>query len=386
MSAELNDVVGNIQAELKSIVDERFEKLEKGQGIAEVEAKFDKGFKDWSEKQDALQKKIADIEAAVARKGDLGGESVDEKQVEQKSALLNYFRSGVEAKTMIRGDDNRGGYFVHDEMAQSIVEFMYETSPMDRVANVVNISSDAYTGVVDADDIDFFMADEQTTPARDDAHFRTYRIPVHVGGVTVLEAQQLLDDASIDLEGYLSRKAGERISRGQNAQFVNGSGVNRARGFTTYTDGTNWGEIEQIATGSATGLTADGVIELIFGLKDVYRRNATLVGSRTTLGDIMKLKDDRGAYLFDYTSANSPIVKGVPFLEFNDMEDTNTAGNLPLAIADWSRAYTVVRRSGVSVLRDPYSEKPLIEHTFSSRFGGDVVNFDAIKLQDVAAS
>src|SRR3990167_10031464 len=44
---------------------------------------------------------------------------------------------------------------------------------------------------------------------------------------------QLLQDASFDFEGFLSRKLGMRIGRIQNQHFTTGTGVNQPQGAVT---------------------------------------------------------------------------------------------------------------------------------------------------------
>ncbi len=65
---------------------------------------------------------------------------------------------------------------------------------------------------------------------------------------------------------------------------------------------------------------------------------------------------------------------------------TAGAGALAIAIGDCRAGYTIVDRLGISVLVDPYSAKPFIEFYTRRRVGGDVTNFEAIKLQKIAAS
>lgn len=48
--------------------------------------------------------------------------------------------------------------------------------------------------------------------------------------------------------------------------------------------------------------------------------------------------------------------------------------------------YLVVDRTGVRVLRDPYSAKPYVVFYTTKRVGGGVQNFEAIKLVEFAAS
>jgi len=60
------------------------------------------------------------------------------------------------------------------------------------------------------------------------------------------------------------------------------------------------------------------------------------------------------------------------------------ANALAVAIADWSEAYQIVDRMGISVQRDPFTVKPFVEFYTRKRVGGDVVNFDAIKIGKIS--
>ena len=53
---------------------------------------------------------------------------------------------------------------------------------------------------------------------------------------------------------------------------------------------------------------------------------------------------------------------------------------------DFRSGYLVVDRTGVRVLRDPYSAKPYVLFYTTKRVGGGVQNFEAIKLVKFAAS
>ena len=43
-------------------------------------------------------------------------------------------------------------------------------------------------------------------------------------------------------------------------------------------------------------------------------------------------------------------------------------------------------RLGITVLRDPYTDKPYVKFYSRKRVGGGVINFEAIKLMKFAAS
>ena len=61
------------------------------------------------------------------------------------------------------------------------------------------------------------------------------------------------------------------------------------------------------------------------------------------------------------------------------------ANSLSLAYGDFSRGFMIVDRIGIRVLRDPFTEKPFTLFYTTKRVGGQVVNFEAIKLQKLAA-
>ena len=56
------------------------------------------------------------------------------------------------------------------------------------------------------------------------------------------------------------------------------------------------------------------------------------------------------------------------------------AGSLSIAFGDFKAGYQIVDRQGIRVLRDSFTAKPYVKFYTTKRVGGDVVNFDAIKL------
>jgi HK97 family phage major capsid protein len=75
------------------------------------------------------------------------------------------------------------------------------------------------------------------------------RIPVQEMSAAPRASQRLLDDSSFNIEEYLAGEIADKFARLENTAFVNGSGVNQPRGFLTYSNGTAWGQIEQVKTG-----------------------------------------------------------------------------------------------------------------------------------------
>ena len=167
---------------------------------------------------------------------------------------------------------------------------------------------------------------------------------------------------------------------------INGTGVGQPRGILTYDAGTSWGQIEQVNSGSAGAVAADGLIDLQHSLKEVHGANAVWLANRLTLRDIRKLKDSNNQYLWEpgLKIDGQDTLLGRPILTATDMP-VAAANSLSVAFGDFTAGYQIVDRIGVRVLRDPFTAKPFVKFYTTKRVGGDVVNFDAIKLQKLAA-
>jgi HK97 family phage major capsid protein len=62
------------------------------------------------------------------------------------------------------------------------------------------------------------------------------------------------------------------------------------------------------------------------------------------------------------------------------------ANSYSIAFGDFSRAYVITDRRGITVLRDAYTNKPFVKFYTTKRVGGGVQNFEAVKTMKFAAS
>lgn len=319
---------------------------------------------------------------------------VAEIEAYQKTMVDRYWRKGVnsltevEKKALSVGGDPDGGYVVHPDMSGRIVKQEHETSPMRAYASIQTISTDALEGVFDLNQASAGWVGE--TAARTETNtpqIGVWRIPVHEIYANPAATQKLLDDAAMDMEAWLAMHVADEFAREENTAFVNGNGVSKPRGFLTYADGTTLpGTIEQFDTGvngdfKAAPDGADTLLDALYALKDRYRANATWFSNRATQGAFRKEKDSNGQMIWvPGAAAGQPAtLLGYPTASFEDMPDIAT-GSLSIAVGDMRAAYQIVDRVGIRVLRDPYSNKPYVHFYTTKRTGGDVVNFEALKL------
>ena len=109
--------------------------------------------------------------------------------------------------------------------------------------------------------------------------------------------------------------------------------------------------------------------------------------NRKTQAALRKLKDVDGNYLWQPAAApdGRATLMGFPLVEAEDMPDI-AADATAIAFGDFRRGYLVVDRTGVNVLRDPFSAKPYVLFYTTKRVGGGVQDFAAIKLLKFAAA
>ena len=118
-------------------------------------------------------------------------------------------------------------------------------------------------------------------------------------------------------------------------------------------------------------------------LKREYSKNAAWLVSRTAYTKIQQLKDEFSRnHIFKYPLGESPAtLYGYPiFIDDTLPELSSSKGTCSIVFGDFSSAYMIVDRSDINLFRDPYSSKPFVEFFATKRTGGDVVNFDAIRV------
>lgn len=297
-------------------------------------------------------------------------------------------RMGRDLETRLLSVDREpgGGYWVSPEMAGRITTVVFETSPIRQFAAIEQISSDAWEIIADENEAGFgWVAEQQPRTETGTPDIGKRIIPAHEMYAEPRATQKLLDDAGFNVEMWLAGKVAERFQRAEATAFVTGNGVTRPRGFATYPAGTAAGQIEQVTSTANDALHGDDVYNLIYSVKSPYLRNARFLAARLTIRDLRLLKDAQGRYLWEpnYQVGQPQMVGGYPIHQADDMAAVSD-GNLPIAFGDFKAGYTIVDRMGIRTLRDPYTAKPYIKFYTTRRVGGDVVNYEAIKLLVIA--
>lgn len=316
-----------------------------------------------------------------------------------EAAFEGFVRSGatVEMKAFTGVTGDAGGFAVPKEIDAVIDAALKVASPIRRIANVVKVGTSGYRKLVTTGGTPSgWAAETQGRPETATPLFHEIAPPMGELYANPSASQAMLDDAAFDVEEWLAGEIATEFARAEGAAFVNGSGVNRPKGFLTYptaaaTDvGRAFGTLQHLATGSASDLGsgfAERLVDLVHALRSPYRQGACFVMNAATLARIRKLRTGDGAFLWQpsLSEGQPATLLGYPVVEAEDMPDV-AANALPIAFGNFRAGYLVAERTETAILRDPYSNKPFVSFYATKRVGGALVNSEAIKLVRVSVS
>ncbi|MFY9589573.1 phage major capsid protein [Rickettsia endosymbiont of Halotydeus destructor] len=299
---------------------------------------------------------------------------------EYKTAFIDYVRKGEESafirKSSLNSNIEEGGVLILQTLYNSIISEINARSPMRQIASIETISTNALDVISENGKFTSGWVGEvdlrEETPS---AKLKQQRIFVHELYAQPKASQALLDDTTIRVENWLTERLRDSFVKMENDAFINGDGVKKPKGILSPDNS----KIEKIKMGNK--IEPEKLLDFINSLKEEYLANATLLMNRVTLSEIQKLKDNNGRFIWQQSLSESfkQTIFGVPVICCSDMKAIGK-DNCAIAIGDFKAGYKIVDRSGINIMRDPYTEKPFVKFYAVKRVGGDVVNPEAIKL------
>ena len=399
------------------------------QRASEAAAKAAEEVQEIKQKIEAVEQTAKYVEKAISRMNGVG--DAEDKEMEAKAhdqmiaylrkktpmdedviqattqAIVNKSLFGVpqamrdnEVKTLIAGSNPDGGYWIRPERSATMIQRIFETSPIRTICDVQTTNSDAMEFIIDDDEAATggWVGEVQARPDTGTPKIGKLTIPIHEQYAQPKATQKMLDDAGFDIEAWLSGKVTRRMSRVENTAFVVGDGSQKPRGFlslpswtvnsTPGVQGTyERGRLETINSGSSGAFVADTIKFLQTSLIEDYQANAVWGIKRAAWQNVITLKDGVGQYLLDPRSmkvGDTLTLLGKRVIFMNDMPDV-AADALAMVYGDFSVGYTVVDRIGFRVIRDNLTDKPNVKFYTTKRTGGDVTNYESIKRYQLSA-
>jgi HK97 family phage major capsid protein len=301
-----------------------------------------------------------------------------------------------EAKSMsIAGGAADGQAFVPEIIADEIISQALAVSEIAGYVKRTPVSSSDYVRLVNKRGATASWSSETgTRNATATPQLREIR-PTHGELYAVCSVTNwLLNDSKFDVAAFIAENVRDQFATALDAAIYNGDGSNKPTGIfnTSPSSSSDFSSPERnpaaIQYVTSTGDAANDVVDLLFALKPAYRRNARFAMSSTVLATLRKLRDSNGSgFLWQQNlsqgiDAPDGLLVGKPVTTWENMPSTYSTSPMGFKVlcGDWKAGYELTEIGPMTVLRDPYTTKGSTVFYFAQRFGGKIVDNNALKV------
>jgi HK97 family phage major capsid protein len=298
--------------------------------------------------------------------------------------------------------DAQGGYALPEELRQEIIRLEKEISPLRGVVAVTSASTTDVKQLVSVGDAASGWVGETASRGQTDSPELAQRTATF-GEVFARPRiyQHMLEDAFFNVESWLTGEVARQFAEVEGQAFLNGDGSNKPVGILNgLTLGTSAaandvsGTYQVIDSGvdGDLGATADATIDFLRGvvltLKTGYLNGAQFMMNRNTHDKLVQLRNSEGEYFLqrDITKGAAATLFGYEIVINEDMSNipTTTGAACPILFGNFPRAYQIIDRVGVSMLRDPYTNMGSVMFYTRKRTGSMTLDASALKVISVA--
>ena len=303
------------------------------------------------------------------------GRATDSYKKAMLSALRSNFRNV--SNVLQEGIDADGGYLVPTEYDSRLVDGLEEENIIRKLGHRITTSGERKINIAATKPAAAWI-DEGEALVFSDATFSQINLDAHKLHVAVKVTEELLYDNAFQLENYIIGEFYKALANAEEDAFLNGNGTGKPLGILAASGGAEVG----VTTASATAITADEVINLVYSLKRPYRKNAVFILNDQTIAALRKLKDGNGAYMWQpalvagepdkllgysvYTSAYMPTIEaGAKTIIFGDLSYYNIGDRGSRSFAE---------------LRELFAGNGMVGFVAKERVDGKLVLPEAIKV------
>lgn len=291
---------------------------------------------------------------------------------EYRKAMLTALRSNFRQVNNVlqEGVDADGGYLVPDEYDRRLIQALEEENIMRQLGTKITTSGEHKINIAATKPAAAWI-DEGGALQFGTATFDQKILDAHKLHVAIKVTEELLYDNAFNLENYIITQFGKALANAEEDAFLNGNGTGKPTGIFNPTKG---GHVFDTLTAA---IKADDLIDLIYGLKRPYRKNASFIMNDALLATIRKLKDNNGAYIWQpsYQAGEPDRVLGY---------EVHTSAYVPataISFGDYSY-YNIGDRGSRSFkqLNELFAGNGMIGYVAKERVDGKLILPEAVQI------
>jgi HK97 family phage major capsid protein/HK97 family phage prohead protease len=304
-----------------------------------------------------------------------------DSKVEERARFNHFLRTGElrespAATPLMVSSETKGAALAPVDFAKEIIDGLADVAVMRQIARIlppISGKAVAYPRRTGGAGAAMVLEGEPIAPY--DLTFDQVIITPKKAAALVEVSNELLQDAGVDIAGYLAQHFIDEIGELLEDQYWNGDGVDaNLLGTLTAADAAEQPLIERVETAETTGVDVEDILTLWTELPSKYRRNAVFVCNSAMEAELRKMKDGNGQYLMvpDLTTGLGNTLLGRPLYLAEGFPGDLTAGDDVLMVGDFMRAVYIGDKIGIDIQRNE-----------SAGFYKDVVAFRAIFRTDI---
>lgn len=258
--------------------------------------------------------------AAAVRCGlELEQGEVDMRFLHSRAPTWDFVTKKAEFRAQGVGTGSAGGFTVQNEQMQELERALLFFGGMRQASRVIRTGTGAtlpWPTVNDTSQVGVILA-ENTVVANQDVTFGQVSLGAFkYSSKAVLVSVELLQDATVDMAGFVGSALGERLGRITNTHYTVGTGTGQPRGVVIDAPVGKVG-----LTGQTTTVIFDDLVDLIHSVDLSYRQNSRFMFHDSTLKAIKKLKDTQNRPLFlpGLAEREPDTINGYPYTTNNDI-------------------------------------------------------------------
>lgn len=375
---EANELEGGVAENLKGDLLARFtnsdDEVERlGAAIEKIQRNLD------MERADASVVEQAAADAGI---------SLDEHEERYNKAFRNFLRGKkvetsedrelLEARAQTAGVDTEGGFLVEDTMMNRIIEQLKAFGGVRESVNVISTAKGAALRWPTLDDTanEGELVGELGPVTSEDLVFGEANIGAHVySSKSIPISWVLMQDSEFDIVSLVTSALVTRLGRITNRHFTTGTGTGQPTGLVT-------GATSALTAASATAVTYDELLSLVYSLDPAYMNNVGFMFNHTSAGELRKIVDGDGnkAWQPSLKDGEPDRLLGYGITKNQHMPNME-ASNAAILFGNFNDAYMVRDVRDVSMIRlDETLAKQLQSEFFGwMRTDGTVINASAYR-------
>ena len=349
------------------------------------------------QRQDEIEKMMnqptsAPITNMPGKTGDADEDKPGRASAAYKKAFWDNIRhpgNPVIRNVLEEGTDGNGGYLVPTEFEHTLVRALDENNIMRTIGCKVITSQNERKIPVANGHTQATWTAENGAYTESNPTFSQTSIDAFKLTDLIKVSDELLADSFFDIEGYISEEFGRAFGEAEEDAFINGAiqsgatAIDRPTGL--FIAANAGGAPSGLTAASATAVTADELVSLVYSLKAPYRSKAKFLMNDATVAAIRKLKDNNGAYMWQpsLTAGEPDRLLGFPLFT-SPKVPTMASGARAIAFGDFS-CYWIADRAGRTIkrLNELYATNGQVGFTCTERVDGKLILAEGIKILDM---